>query len=412
MAKGAGNPWALAKVPVIQPQFQKSAAGGVGKGQVKGGGKDDGLNAIDPALKVWVGGLAPGVTWKELQNHFREAGRVIWSEVLPKGIGCVAFKTQAQAASAIASHDGSELGGQAIQVDTWDKKPPKKGAGAKGGPPSPGKGGKGPAAAAGFGPAAGKGNGVVATKGAGMGMGMGMAMGGMMGKGGMMAKGDLMMAKGGMMMAKGGINDIDPQRKVWVGGLAEGVTWNELQKHFKEAGKTTWAEVLPKGVGCVAFKTAAQAEKAIGLLNGSELGGQPIEVDAWANKSPAAGKAGRPVLKTGFLKKKQAGGKAAGKGRNSSAINKVEPELKVWVGGLPEGVTREELKEHFKDAGEVHLSEVLPRGQGCVAFKTPSDAETAILVFNASELKGNVIEVDTWEKKPKVAKEAKEESKE
>merc|ERR1711860_98916 len=104
------------------------------------------------------------------------------------------------------------------------------------------------------------------------------------------------------------LNNIDPKLKVWVGSVAEGVSWEELQGHFKEAGKTTWAEVLPKGIGCVAFRTSKQAEKAIELLNGSELGGQNIEVDTWERKPAKPGKRiGRYVLKTGFLKRHMGG---------------------------------------------------------------------------------------------------------
>merc|ERR1712079_195006 len=108
--------------------------------------------------------------------------------------------------------------------------------------------------------------------------------------------------------------------------------------------------------------------------------------------------------KTGFLKKRSGKGlsKGSGKGRKKpSPISKIDPKLRVWIGGLAEGVTQKDLETHFGDAGELRLARVLPKSQGCVAFKTESEADAAVLVFNGSDLKGKLIEVDAWDKKAK-----------
>lgn len=67
-------------------------------------------------------------------------------------------------------------------------------------------------------------------------------------------------------------------------------------------------------------------------------------------------------------------------------------------------MTQKDLEKHFADAGDLRLTQVLPKGQGCVAFKTESEAEACVIVFNGSELKGKNIEVDAWEKQPKKEK--------
>merc|ERR1719436_1937547 len=102
-----------------------------GKG-AKGKGKTNPLNEIDPSMKVWIGSIPEGVTWKELQEHFEVVGKARWAEILPKGVGCVAYKTAEEAQAAIEALNGSDLGGAVIEVDTWEKKPSKGGAKGKG----------------------------------------------------------------------------------------------------------------------------------------------------------------------------------------------------------------------------------------------------------------------------------------
>jgi RNA recognition motif-containing protein len=236
--------------------------GGGAKGPAKTASKDNKLNDIDPSLKVWIGGLPEGVDQATLQSHFETVGPCQSAEILPRGVACVAYSTAEEAQTAIASLNDSQLGGKAIKVDTWEKKPENS------------KTGKG--------------------KGKGKSGGWGVW------QPNFSSKGEMMMAVLGMMKGKGKdagkgkgkgwsnrgsdkINKIDADKKVWVGNVAESVKWKELEEHFKQVGATTWAEKLPKGVACVAFKTAEEAAAAISL-SGSELGGQAIEVDVWTEK--------------------------------------------------------------------------------------------------------------------------------
>eukprot|EP00927_Polykrikos_kofoidii_P028907 TRINITY_DN2509_c0_g5_i1.p1 TRINITY_DN2509_c0_g5~~TRINITY_DN2509_c0_g5_i1.p1 ORF type:complete len:191 (-),score=47.37 TRINITY_DN2509_c0_g5_i1:123-626(-) len=78
---------------------------------------------------------------------------------------------------------------------------------------------------------------------------------------------------------------IAPEQKVWVGGVAEDVDWKALQELMGQAGKVKWTDVTKgKGVGCVAFESAAAASQAVSMFNGAVLGTGTIEVDAWAKR--------------------------------------------------------------------------------------------------------------------------------
>merc|ERR1719158_2015112 len=101
---------------------------GKGKGKVKGKGKGKGkgLNAIKPENKVWIGNPDSSVSWKDLKEHFDQAGKTKWVEPFTKGqgkgTGGVGYNTADEAQSAISMLNGSILGGQMIEVDVWNKR--------------------------------------------------------------------------------------------------------------------------------------------------------------------------------------------------------------------------------------------------------------------------------------------------
>merc|ERR1719379_1978796 len=108
----------------MNPMMMKMM-GKMGKGKGKGGG-GKGLNKAKPECKVWVGNLPESVGWKELEEHFKQAGKTKWVEAFKrgkgKGEGGVAYTSAEEATKAISMLNGSILGGQMIQVDVWNKK--------------------------------------------------------------------------------------------------------------------------------------------------------------------------------------------------------------------------------------------------------------------------------------------------
>merc|ERR1711869_132302 len=83
---------------------------------------------------------------------------------------------------------------------------------------------------------------------------------------------------------RSGMSTFAPEKKVWVGNIPEGTTYQELQEHFASAGTAKFASVFSgkgKGTGGVAFAEEAEASKAIQTLNNSTLKGAKIQVDVW-----------------------------------------------------------------------------------------------------------------------------------
>eukprot|EP00931_Biecheleriopsis_adriatica_P040249 TRINITY_DN23051_c0_g1_i1.p1 TRINITY_DN23051_c0_g1~~TRINITY_DN23051_c0_g1_i1.p1 ORF type:complete len:153 (+),score=49.01 TRINITY_DN23051_c0_g1_i1:58-459(+) len=82
--------------------------------------------------------------------------------------------------------------------------------------------------------------------------------------------------------------NVDPTRKIWIGNLPEAAKWKDLQELVDSHGKSKWVEIFSgkgKGTAAVVFATAEEASEAISKLNGSDLCGSSIVVDAWEKGS-------------------------------------------------------------------------------------------------------------------------------
>ena len=74
--------------------------------------------------------------------------------------------------------------------------------------------------------------------------------------------------------------------KLFVGNLSFDVTENDLQDAFAAHGTVTETNLMmdrmtnrPRGFGFVTMSTPEEAQKAIGALNGKELGGRALTVN-------------------------------------------------------------------------------------------------------------------------------------
>mmetsp|Transcript_79627 Transcript_79627/g.237181 ORF Transcript_79627/g.237181 Transcript_79627/m.237181 type:complete len:172 (-) Transcript_79627:70-585(-) len=97
---------------------------------------------------------------------------------------------------------------------------------------------------------------------------------------------------GGWNQKKWNNSKVDPKKTMWVGNIAEGVTYKELLAHAKTAGTdAVWAEVYTwkgKGTGAIGFRDEEGVKQGILMLSASELQGQVLECDAWEKPQKSA----------------------------------------------------------------------------------------------------------------------------
>ena len=93
------------------------------------------------------------------------------------------------------------------------------------------------------------------------------------------------------------------------------------------------------------------------------------------------------------------------KGMGKTGLRNFDNQKKVWVGGLPaNNVSKEinmKLKDHLSTAGVTCLyAEIGKSGSGGAAFKSNSEAQSAVAALNGSFFEGHMLEVDMWGAKP------------
>eukprot|EP00928_Gymnodinium_smaydae_P078993 TRINITY_DN63025_c0_g1_i1.p1 TRINITY_DN63025_c0_g1~~TRINITY_DN63025_c0_g1_i1.p1 ORF type:complete len:236 (-),score=25.29 TRINITY_DN63025_c0_g1_i1:170-877(-) len=174
------------------------------------------------------------------------------------------------------------------------------------------------------------------------------------------------------------------------GGGADGFENVSMPSHFDPTNPMHWKAAM-KGMmkggsmkgGPMAMKgMLASSLGAWGCGKGPQKGGYP-GVEQTVNKS-----------KNGRAKAKQGGPAQQGAADEG---DKFPANQKVWIGKLPKGTKKDELKEYFEQIGEVLYAWVSKGTTGVVAFGTPADAQMAIDVLNDMEFNGNVLQVTAYE---------------
>mmetsp|Transcript_50161 Transcript_50161/g.55969 ORF Transcript_50161/g.55969 Transcript_50161/m.55969 type:complete len:510 (+) Transcript_50161:213-1742(+) len=339
-----------------------SGRGGGGSGGGGSGNKNSSNLSSNPESqprRVYVGNLSWDVTWPELKDHMRTAGEVLRADVISehngrsKGCGIVEYATEDEARQAIETLTHTELRGRTIFV----REDREGGGGAVGG--------------------------------------SGESEGG--GGGGVQRQQVADAADGG-----GGSNS------VYVWNLSYDVSWQDLKDHMRKTGNVDQATVLTGndgssiGCGIVVYQSARDAQRAIRELQETDLNGRPVRLreDRVSGTSGGRGGGGGTVGGRGGGGKGGRGGRNRG-GRNFSNEESVSEGTQLYVGNLSYDTTWRDLKDHFKQSGEVIRADVKTsdsgrsKGFGIVRFVRREDAESAIASLGGVELDGRPLEVRT-----------------
>ena len=178
-------------------------------------------------------------------------------------------------------------------------------------------------------------------------------------------------------------------RRVYVGNLAWDVAWQGLKDHMRRAGNVDSATILTNAqgesvcCGVVVYQKPQEAARAIRELQGSELNGMPLKCREDRERYD--------IRQRG----RRYGRGSGGRGGRGMAL----PDALVYVGNLAPETTWRDLKDHFRQCGDIRRAEVVigangqSRGYGSVQFSTKSEADAAIQRFNGSVFQGRTLEV-------------------
>lgn len=354
--------------------------------------------------RVYVGNLSYDVKWHHLKDFMRQAGEVLFADVLllpngmSKGCGIVEYATREQAQQAVTQLSNQNLMGRLVYVRE-DREAEPRFIGATGGGAGAARGGFGGGMQGGF----------------NQGFGGG--------------------APGG---GAGG-------RQIYVANLPFNIGWQDLKDLFRQAtrvGGVIRADVhmgpdgRPKGSGIVVFESPEDARNAIQQFNGYDWQGRMIEVreDRYANQGGGMGFGGRGGYggmrggfggPGGFGRGGFGGGRggfgfggrgggfgggappmggAGGPGFDTPAVapnpftdnatSGTDRSETIYVRNLPWSTSNDDLVELFTTIGKVEQAEIQyepsgrSRGSGVVRFDSAETAETSIQKFQGYQYGG------------------------
>jgi len=220
----------------------------------------------------------------------------------------------------------------------------------------------------------------------------------------------------------------DPELVVWLGEVPHQTTFQDLLEIGNQAGQAKWAKILKPGTAAIGFSNAEEAARAAVVLNGTLIDNQKIQASPWKSNSTGGGnwKANSwgnswgnnwkgNNWKGNFWKGSWGGKGWGGKGskwggypvrqwnnKQNNNWNKVNNlEKCVWIGGVPDGTSYNELLELGKQVGDCKWAQVFAKGQAVLGFATESAVGPAILKLDGVSLGGATIQADRWNKETK-----------
>jgi len=226
-----------------------------GRGGGKGSGKSFSKSAgkvgpgsanVQVCKRVYVGNLSYKTSWQDLKDHFRQVGKVAYSNIMEeresgrsKGCGIVEFEMQREAAAAIKELHDSELDGRLITVREDREDHDVKGVPAR-------RADRRPAAIPGR-------------------------------DGGSARSGK---RKQSSSSSCGEIR-VHVARRIYVGNLSYTTSWQDLKDCFRTFGSVVHAAIMEhdgrsKGSGIVEFSRPEDAARAIEEMADNELDGRPL----------------------------------------------------------------------------------------------------------------------------------------
>lgn len=175
--------------------------------------------------------------------------------------------------------------------------------------------------------------------------------------------------------------------KLFIGRLHDDVTENDIRDKFESVGKIKSVAIItdkdtgkPKGFGFIEFEEDKDAEKALEEMKDVEICGQAIRLDTSGKRGPGKGGGG--------------GRDRSRSGPRGKGGGKTDEPNKLFIGRLSFDAQEDDIKDAFRDVGEVVSVKIVKdgdgksKGFGFIEFARIADADEAMHKMNGTEICG------------------------
>lgn len=204
---------------------------------------------------------------------------------------------------------------------------------------------------------------------------------------------------------RGGDNTT-PSTRVYVGNLAWQTSWQDLKDHMRKAGNVKRADVFvdeqgrSKGCGIVEFDTPEEAQNAIRMLNDTKVDDTDRLIFVREDREDRG--FSQSIIQRGGRRVGGSKPRFASNERNSNGGGRAGGSThgrQVFVGNLPYTTSWQDLKDLFRQCGNVIRADVMldaagrSKGQGIVLFESSNEAQRAINMFDNTEYQNRLLAV-------------------
>ncbi|KAG9134659.1 hypothetical protein Leryth_000987 [Lithospermum erythrorhizon] len=203
---------------------------------------------------------------------------------------------------------------------------------------------------------------------------------------------------GGFDEEEGVVSQEAEERRLYVGNLPYSMTSKQLADIFAEAGSVITVEIIydrvtdrSRGFAFVTMKSVEEANEAIRMFDGSQVGGRTVRVNI-----PEVPKGGEKEVMRAKIK--------------SSYQGFIDSPHKLYAGNLSWNLTSQGLREAFSSQPGLVSAKVVyerdsgrSRGFGFITFGSAEEVESALNAMNGVEVEGRPLRLNLAEQRASVS---------
>ena len=179
------------------------------------------------------------------------------------------------------------------------------------------------------------------------------------------------------------------EAKVYVGNLPPDCRTRDLEDIFYKYGKIVDIDLHSSRrppFAFVEFVDPRDAEDAVQARDNYDLDGYRIRVEF-----PRASTKGRSSGSRGYGGGNYRGGGGGGRGRGRGGNFRRGRGYECLISGLPPSGSWQDLKDHFREAGDIVYADAYRDGTGVVAFSKMDQVRRAVRDLNDSKFRSHEV---------------------